>query len=153
MKFLFAAAALLLCTSNAFAVDCPNLAGRYKWTDELDEGAFIKIAVSQTGCTNLMEEHDQGWGFTIKHKHVMDGIRHLVQDDGDFKAYEVATIDASGLHIMEERYRNADTDKPVLEYMKLDFVKSPANELVIMRVHSDANKNLIAEDKTVYKSL
>ena len=147
MKILIAAVALLFC-GPAFA-DCPDFRGDYKWTDPLEEGNFIKISITQTECSFLQEEHDQGWGFKVKHKHVIDGEKRLVEDNGDFKAYETARMDSTGLHIMEERHKLYE-EPPVTEYMQIDILHPAADQLVIKRVKYDADMKPVDEDKTIY---
>jgi hypothetical protein len=152
MKRLLAFTVFLFC-SSAMAFTCPDFTGRYKWVDELDSSALIKITVTQTGCTGLREEHDQGWGFTIKHDHVLDGIKRLVEDSGTFQAYETATLDSSGLHIMEDRHSvDESTGKPVLQHMKIEITHPEASQLVIKRVLFREDMTPIEADKTIYTS-
>ncbi|MGZ3695068.1 MAG: hypothetical protein ACXWQO_13020 [Bdellovibrionota bacterium] len=145
------AALFLLASSPALAAGCPNMVGNYKWVDALDDSAFIKIEIVQTGCTALNEIHDQGWGFKITHKHVIDGARRLVEDDGDFKAYETATMDEQGLHIREERY-GVQGDKDNNQVVQIEITLPTAAELVIKRnFYRLEDMAPLADDKTVYK--
>lgn len=132
------------------ALACPDFSGRYKWIDEFDS-AVIKITVSQVGCEQMEEEHDQGWGFTVKHRHVFDGQKRLVEDNGDFQAYETATIDVSGIHIREERHRlDEETGEVGVSFLQIEMTQPRSEQLVIKRSWVGEDGKPYDESKTTY---
>ncbi|MGZ3706349.1 MAG: hypothetical protein ACXWP1_10815, partial [Bdellovibrionota bacterium] len=74
MKYAF----VLLFAFSPLAHACPSLAGNWHWSAD-DGSGFIDIKIEQNACTGMDEIYDQGWGFTVKHKHVLDGQKHLVE--------------------------------------------------------------------------
>ena len=139
------------CLFNLAQAACPDFNGRYKWVDKDDDSLFIKIQVTQTGCTNLVEVHDQGWGFKITRKHIIDGVKRLVEDNGNFQAYETVTADANGVYILEERHsEHWETGAPQVSFMRLEFFLSSANELVIRRTLLREDQTPESTDKTTY---
>ena len=145
--YMLAAIALFSLTLHAKA-DCVNLVGNYQWTSTDDSGDFLKIAVTQNACTTMREVHDQGWGFTVTRDHIFDGQKHLVEDDGDFQAYETATIDAGGTRMLEERHSTDDDGKPVVVLVETDLMPTKDGGLQMNRVFMNEDKTVTDQDQT-----
>src|SRR5437899_1652583 len=72
---------------------CPDLNGNYRFDDA---DGFIKNTITQKNCESLLEEYDQGWGFTVKHNHLFDGVKRLVEEGDDLKVYETDEMNEAG---------------------------------------------------------
>lgn len=133
------------CSVTAFA--CPQFAG--KWHYEDDDG-FINLTIDQKDCTSMVETYDQGWGFTVKHPHVFDGQKRLVEDDGDLQVYETARIDNSGASIVEERHSTDEEGKPVLDIIDINMTMRDAQHLAIQRDLVNPDGTHSPMDSTIY---
>jgi hypothetical protein len=142
-------ALLLLLALSPSAYACPSLAGNWHWSAE-DGSGFIDIKIEQNSCVTLDETYDQGWGFTVKHKHVLDGQKHLVENDGDLQVFETAMIDDSALRIDEERHGTDEDGKPEVVHVKITMTQSDAGHLTTTRegIASDGRSDGV--ETTVY---
>ena len=142
---------LFLLPMGAFATDCPNFAGSYKWESE-DKESFTLLKAEQNGCTDLKFTYDNGWGFLIVHKHIFDGQKRLVEDNGDFQAYETATINADGIKIFEERHVKDEEEGGAEDvyFVNFEIFFVPDGRLIIVQKTVRSDGVITDVDKSEY---
>lgn len=141
--------ALFLLSPIVFADPCADFSGSYAWSDE--EGNYVGIDVTQSACDEIVMNYD-AFGVALKYVHQLDGQKRLVQDDGDFQAYETAKlIDGTHLDILEER-RGIDQEDgdDYLYYVKIDFFLNGDGNLVEIRDTLREDGVNIDHTKTTY---
>jgi hypothetical protein len=129
---------------------CPDFSGKYRWSDDSN---FIQLDVRQIQCEQSYMEYDAGWGFTIKHKHYFDGRRRLVEDNGDFQAYETAMIDENGMRIQEDRHNFDEDGKPHTYFVEFKISLTPAGDLSIFKETFNQEQVSIDKEEYLYKKI
>lgn len=143
MKFL------ILFLFPVFSFACPNFQGNFRWETEDN---FADIKVTQVACSKVTMVHDAGFGFTITNEHILDGKKRLVEDNGDFQAYEEATISDQEMVIEEERHRTDEEDgTKSVSFVRITVLLSVDNDLVIVRETMRSDRVIVDRDKTTYK--
>lgn len=140
---------LLPATALANAA-CPNFSGEYLW-ESADGENRTSLEIRQQGCTKSVMIFDPGFGFDIKHEHIFDGKRYLVEDNGDFQAYETAEITPTEIKIHEERVRTDEDDGSTSTYfVNILFTKDASGNLVEKRETVRQDGVVTDTDKLVY---
>ncbi len=145
MKFMLTLA-LAFSAPSAFA--CPQFAGNWHYSGD---GGSISLEIDQKDCSAMTEIYDQGWGFTVKHAHVFDRQKHLVEDNGDFQAYETAALDDTSMQIREERHSTDDDGKPSTAFINIKMTLPDAQHLSIVRETFNQDGTSDGVDTTVYE--
>ncbi|HEY8280630.1 MAG TPA: hypothetical protein VIH99_13450 [Bdellovibrionota bacterium] len=134
---------------QAMAADCPDFNGRYFYSDE---NVYIGIDIAQTACEKMTEVHDIDGSFTATYEHAFDGVKHLVEDTGDFQAYETAKMEQDRMTILEERHGTSEvTGEPWTHFLTIEMMFSEDGMLVIKRENRDEDGRLIDSRKSEYK--
>jgi hypothetical protein len=127
---------------------CPNLAGHF--LSETEEN-YIDVVVTQDACKKITIVYDQGFGFKVTNVHTLDGKKRLVEDNGDFQAYETATTNENELLIDEERKVTDEDGETSTYFVSKKIFLTTAGDLVILRETMRADRVVVDTDKTTLK--
>lgn len=151
MRILAWLSPLVFCSGTAFADACPDFKGKYDWSDE--DGNYISLKIDQMACEKIVMAFE-AFGFPFKDTHVLDGKKYLIQDDGDFQAYETAELIDGHVRIMEERVSTDDEDgSPHTYFVRKDIFLNGDNNLVDIQETLRADGAQTDYQKTTYKRL
>jgi hypothetical protein len=129
---------------------CLDFSGEYKWISDDGEN-FIRLSIKQIKCEQSEMEYDAGWGFTVRHKHYFDGKRRLVEDNGDFQAYEKALIDSKAMLIQEDRHNFTEEGQPHTYFVDYRISLSLGGDLLMHKETLNEQQQIIDSEDLLYK--
>lgn len=134
---------------SLFAAQCTDFSGDYAWSD--GDGGYLGLEVTQENCERVVMRYELS-GIIVKHTHILDGKRRLVEDNGDFQAYETAQfVSPTEMSINEERFATDEDGDPYQYSVEMTVFLNPDGDLVTVRRTINENGAEVDKSKYTYK--